>query len=531
MLFLFVCVYLVNFDALRLTRDDWASIDAMARTLRAHGLAFTVTTIATNEWLGLALPRIFFGSWMIQLLVGYLGRFNYVPYYLFILTAHFGVSCLIFRIFRRLLASPWLAAMLASAFLVLPSATKELFWLNDWFFAIPFDLLVLQVYFLVFPRKSPYAQTGVLFLLTAFGQLCGEQTILMFYWSLSLALFYALRFTRGATRKAMAISCATAALGALAVMLGYVTRVMKFSALHTPIAFSLGRTHDYLVSYAFLFKSALKPTSYVFGSLTVPISAKSGVLMAACVLAIAVVFWKAGSSALWTAKPRALAYTSLALLGYGALAVAPLLYGSYTGARPGPVTSYLFCAAVPFTFLAVCLVVLIGDYLSPRWKTLVQIALPALVAYFACLTIYSANQVWGFQKMVDDGIWRRIDQAMTDRVSFIVTDNLSQNQAQLMAHWDSDAVSDFQADWGIFGRLSAIYGRPFLVGKSVERMKRNDRLRLFDYYGGSALVPKDGGLYLAYRYGPTFYSLKDAQLYVFTSLEDFEAFRRLTHRQ
>jgi hypothetical protein len=384
---------------------------------------------------------------------------------------------------------------------------------------------------LVFPRKSPYVQTSVLFLLTAFGQLCGEQTILMFYWSLSLALFYALRFRRGRERRVVVISCAIAALGAFAVMLAYVTRVMKFSALHTPIEFSLGRTHDYLVSYAHMLKNSLDPTSYFFGSMTVPVSAKSGVLMAVCVLAVAVVFWKAGSSALWAARPRALAYTSLALLGYGALAVAPLLYGSYTGARPGPVTSYLFCAAVPFTFLAICVAVLLAYDFSTRWKTLLQVALPALVAYFACLTIYSANQVWGFQKMVDDGIWRRIDQVMTTRVNFIVTDNLSENQAQLMAHWDSDAVSDFQADWGIFGRLSAIYGRPFHVGKSIVRTERKDTLRLLDYYGGSVLVPKDGGLYLAYRYGPTFYDLKDARLYVFTSLEDFEAFRFGAYRK
>jgi hypothetical protein len=56
-------------------------------------------------------------------------------------------------------------------------------------------------------------------------------------------------------------------------------------------------------------------------------------------------------------------------------------------------------------------------------------------------------------------------------------------------------------------------------------------LRLLDYYGGSVLVPKDGGLYLAYRYGPTFYDLKDARLYVFTSLEDFEAFRFGAYRK
>lgn len=531
LLFLFVCVYLVNLDALRLTRDDWANIDAMARMLRAHGLAFTVTTIVTNEWLGLSLPRIFSGSWVIQLLVGYLGRFNYVPYYLFILTAHFMASCLIFRIFRRLLASTWLAAILASTFLVLPCATKELFWLNDWFFAIPFDLLVLQVYFLVFPRRFGYVQTSVLFVITAFGQLCGEQTILMFYWSLALALFYALRFSRGEEGKGPVISCAIAGLGALAVMIAYVTRVMKFSPLHSPIQFSLGRTHAYIHSYVHMFKSSLNPASYFFGAASVPLSVKSAMLMALCVLAVTVVFWRAGSSALWEARPRALAYTSLALAGYGVLAVAPLLYGCYTGSRSGPVTSYLFCAAVPFTFLGLCLAVLLGEYLRPRWKAPLQVVLPALVAYFACLTIYSANQVWGFQKIIDDGIWRRIDQVMSYRVSFIVTDNLSENQAQLMAQWKSDAVSDFQADWGIFGRLSAVYGRQFRVGKSVEPTRHKDSLRLRDYYGGSVLVPKNGGLYLAYRYGPTFYDLRNAQLYIFTNLEDFKAFRRRAHRE
>jgi hypothetical protein len=525
---LFVLVYLANLDSLRLVRDDWANIAEMSRMLQSHGLAGAVERIVTNAWLSSDTPRIFCGAWLVQLFVGYLGRYDYIPYYLFILGAHFCAALLMRRIWFAISGSTWLATLLAAAFLVAPSATNVLFWLNNWFFALPFDILVLQVYVLLFPRRSLAAQIALLLALTAFGQLCGEQTILMFYWSLVAGVLAALRFQHARERVRTVVACASAAAGAALVMIAYVTHVMKFSALQTPVHPSFERSIDYLVGYKRYYLAYFDPASYLYGSATVPVSAKTVVLIVLCLIVVAAACWPKRTRDEMRDATR-LGYAALGLCGYVVSALLPLLYGAYTGARPGPATRYVFCGAIPMTLLVLCVLAYLAAGRT-RVTALARFGLAAFVAYCASLIVYSMGQVWGFQKTADAAVWRAVDRAMTQRTDFVVTANLTERQAQLMPHWYSDAVSDFQADWGIFGRLYAVYGRSFSVGKEV-RKDRSGGLRLLDYYGGSKpLDPRSSGIYLAYRYGSTFESLAPAKLYVFTRLEDFETFKRRERR-
>ncbi|MBN8551208.1 MAG: hypothetical protein J0M12_17985, partial [Deltaproteobacteria bacterium] len=521
LLTLFAIAFLGGFTCLRIVRDDWSSISNFQRGLDSNW-TWHIGSLISNEWLGLKQARIFFLSWIIQLIVGFFGRFNYVPYYLFILALHCAAAVLLFRVLRQFLQGSACAALLACLYLVLPANTNVLFWLNNWFFSLPFFFLIAQIHLLVFPLRKPVAQCALLTAITTLGQFSGEQPLAMLYLSLGLFFLDALLLGKETQRKQeLSIIGAAGVLSAAALLL-YVKFVMVFSVADNKLNFSWDLVHEYLRGFFKQFFSTLNPYSWYFGFASVEPSMSTILLSAAALIALVGFFLWNTTKEDWSLNWKRCALLAGILFVFAVAALLPCIYGACSGDRPGASTRYLFVPAFALVGSVYSLLMVLIAALPIALRKYAALPLVLGVAYAAALTTYSLHNVWGFQKLVDQRIWQAIDAKLEARHSVIVTVNLSEQQGQLMAHYHSDAVSDFQADWGVGSRLWAKYRRPFAVGQSVEEIPNSENMRIRTYYSEYFERPRSDILFVTYRYGPRLRDLLEGEIQVFSSYEDFQ---------
>jgi hypothetical protein len=156
---------------------------------------------------------------------------------------------------------------------------------------------------------------------------------------------------------------------------------------------------------------------------------------------------------------------------------------------------------------------------------MVMIPIVVFVMYLSSLSTYTLNRIWKYQKGIDQKIWSQIDQKILPIHTTIVTINLSEQQAQLFPHYQSQAISDFQADWGVSQRLWPIHRRMIQIGQKVEEIPESNNLKVIGYYADSSWeAPKDSVLFVTYKYGKKFSDLKDAKLNVFATYSEFKKF-------
>ncbi len=524
LLLLFILVYLCGFTALRLVRDDWSSISNFARGMQSNPFGFVMDVI-TNRWLGLNQSRIFFFSWLLQIGVGFFGRFNYVPYYLFILTWHLVTSILLFSILRKHLQAPAMAAVLSCVYLVAPANTNVLFWLNNWFFSIPVFFLVLQIYFLTFPRKSTVYQVSLLSLVTICGQFSGEQAIAMFYLSFAIFALHALFTAQGKLRSKEFLQASTSALLSALALTIYIKWVMDYSVTENAVEYSLENVRVYTWHFFNYFRQTLITSSEFYGFDSLPFGTKTIFLIVLETLVVAIIFIWLTSRSEWQMPTRRALIVGGALILYTLAALAPCLYGALTGIRPGVSWRYLFVATFPILGSFILLFGIVFNFSPRRWRHYILVPLSIFVIYLSALTTYTLNRVWKFQKGIDEKIWSQIDAVILPTHNSIVTVNLSEKQAQLVPHYASQAISDFQADWGVSQRLWPTQQRMIGIGQRVEELPGSDNLKVVGYYTGSEWeAPRDSVLFVTYKYGPKYSDLKDARLNVFAKYADFKRF-------
>lgn len=521
---LFTLVFLSGFTALRLVRDDWSNIANFARGLQNNPTGF-LRDVFTNQWLGLNQSRIFFFGWYMQMAVGYLGRFNYVPYYLFILFWHFLSSILLFRILRVHLKSPAFAALLSIAYLSAPANTNVLFWLNNWFFSLPIFFLITQVYFLTFPLSKFRYQIPALFLTTLLGQFSGEQGIAMLYLSPAIFILRALVTLRGEERKMTIISIFVPALLSALALLAYVKFSMVYSVTENTVDYSVERVWVYLVQFFGYLVQTVNLNTEFHGFHSLPFGKKTLLLSTLQALVVIGVFIKMSSSVDWEFPKRRALVMTIVLALFATAGLLPCLYGALTGIRPGASYRYLFVPAFSVTGVLMLLVGICLSFIRPQWRKYAMLPLVGFVIYLSSLSTYTLNRVWRFQQEIDNSIWQRIDAEILPRHTVIITVNLTQDQAQLFPAYYSQAISDFQADWGVSQRLWFAHGRQILVGKRAEEIPGTDKLLVTGYYGDTWETARDSVIFTTYSYGPNFASLKDAKLNVFATYKEFKEFK------
>jgi hypothetical protein len=515
--------------SLGFVRDDWQHYANMRALWQSVPLSQAVTKIADNSWFGAHEPRLFFLSFFAHFFIAPFGKAAPFLAYAYITLLHAGACFLVNRVVFYVTRESALAAATAILLLLNPLATQATFFLNNLFFVQPWFFLVLTIFLLARPIAVHARRTTVLVCGAALAcQFSGECTLFALYLALAASIargWYHWRrngalheFTRAAVPS---LVCA-------ASLLVYVAFVVKRPG-NPPLALNVHAIYWYLVQTAHMSLQFLSPLSERYGYGGVCLTLKTVAATAASGLAALLAARPARSLAQRPAANVWIVLTGAILLGMAALAL--MLVGVITNIRGGVEPRYLY---LPGQLAAIAAV-------SAAWMTLAlfpsarrvfQLAVCLAVLWFAALTFYNLNDIWAEQRRVDAGVWHALDKVVGPQTRFVVTFN--PRHSYLMAPYHSNAVSDFQADWGVTGRLWWRFNtpRPVTVARDARR-NPDGSLDLYLYYGGAPRhVDRPGAapgtplggfetVYVTYDYGERFVDLKNSRLRIFT---DFSAY-------
>lgn len=522
LLAIWVMVYVANLNSFQLVRDDWTNLFTLRGIVKDHGWTAFFEKTVTNDWFGAGSLRVFFVPWQLQTIVGWLAGFHSAPYFLFSFLVHACSALLLFRIMARTLADYAWAFSLSALFLVAPSSANTLFFLNNWSFLLPVFFLLLQWHSLLFPLKHPVADVAAVTAATMIGQFAGEQGIPMLYASFALWIAY-YRYTgvRDGQEWRRVIIPAVLCGGALVI---YVTQIVHVNAAPSEAApFVWRAVTAYLEGYTRLLGATLLIGTWIYGRFSLAPSMSTVALAGTVLLVYAIALRFAAKN---TPDVKPLDKVVAVLLLYLAASLVSPFYGMVTGVRPGAATRYLYPAGLVVVMVLPLSVALLQQRLALRLRVAPHAMAGLLFAYSSFLMLYAARDIWGVQRIVDERLWSAVDAALTPRIKQIVTINLTEDQAQPMPHRHSDAVSDFQADWGIRDRLRA---RGWLQVSGIAKgySRRTDgAITLHGYYGADWTTGEDEILILTHRYGEEFKDLLTSEVQVFSNLSDYERSRQ-----
>ena len=467
LLSLAVLLFGLSVGTVRFVRDDIANIYNFWDMIHSETVAKSLSSIASNAWLG--LRRSFFFTWWIQ--YGLLRLSNLsdplqsaTTFYCFIFAVHFANSALIYWLARRALVDRMSALAMAAIYLSLPHAVETYFVANNWFFILPlfFYLLFWWLWMILQPLtvSSVILQSGAL-LLSMFS---GEQ-LLALPFAVGLVQAVQLLAEKKTGWKTSLIHAVTVyGLTGFAYII-YLT-VVSISPPNDPLSQPLshylssntvaiiGRYNDQLY---YQIKSIFDPASWVYGEgsigaspLATVLGIASGVMFFVYLQAISVT--RTGPRILW-----AVTYWIAAVLAV----LMPMYTAAILGVRPGPDTRYLLSP----TLLIVALLILM---LLPLGRLIRSIAYSTLLSSCIFLTSLLLLDVWPTQAAIDRRLWQALEASIGPETDYVLTLNNSPEANYLMPPWQSIAWSDFQADWAIQSRFRHIFGR------SIEMIRRAD---------------------------------------------------------
>jgi hypothetical protein len=516
--------------SLGFVRDDWQHYANMQALWQSLPLSQAVMKIADNSWFGAHEPRLFFLSFFAHFLIAPFGKAAPFIAYAYITLLHASACLLVNRVVFYVTRQPALAAATAILLLLNPLATQAMFFLNNLFFVQPWFYLVLTIYLLARPNAVHTRRTTLLICAAALAcQFSGECTLFALY--VVLAAFVArgwYQWRRNGALHAFTRAVVPSLLCAVSLLV-YVAFVVK-RPKNPPLTLNYHAIYWYLIHTVHMSLQFLSPLSERYGYGGIPASPKTFAAMAASGLAAVLAVRPAKSVAKRLAENVWIVLAGASLMGLAAFAL--MLVGVITNIRGGVEPRYLYLpgqlaviAAVSAAWMALAL--------WPSARRVFQLAACLAVLWFAGLTFYNLNDIWAEQRQVDAGVWNALDKFVGPQTRYVVTFN--PRHSPLMPQYHSDAVSDFQADWGITGRLWWRFNtpRPVTVARDARR-NPDGSLDLYLYYGGApmhvdrpaaALGAPLGGfetVYVTYDYGERFVDLKKARLRVFTDFISYD---------
>ena len=508
-------------------RDDWNHYVNMRDLHMNSSVIEAVWSIATNDWFGAHELRVFFGSFLTHYVVSVVGGLSSLAIYAIQGGMHVASAAIAGWIMWKLLRSRQAGVVTALLLTFAPTIAQPAMWINNLFFVQPWFLLCLVVALLMAKKRS-FLWTIITAVLAVACQFSGEATIPLLYGVLALFAVLDLRVATSWGARLRAVTpIVVSAVSMTVYLIGVATRP-EGTQLQIP-------TWEALVSYAqgvreqFLAMSDV--TSGQYGLESVGSSLATVLIaLALCLLAVAGILWApAGMLASRTQQWRVLAVLFCCLL----LTLVPLFLGMVTGARPGPDLRYLYVPSLIFYLLIVVIVLMVAQSLGSRSMRVIKALFCVLIVYSICATTFNIVDIWGQQRRIDNGIWAKADALLDGSTQAIVTFN--PNHQYLMAPYLSNAVSDFQADWGVAGRVSWLH--PEWERLEVFRDAHLDpsgAIAFRGYYGDSTscfTIPTNGPaiedqvIYMTYDYGRTFADLDSAPLLVTKDLAEYERSR------
>ena len=516
---------LVGICFLRFVRDDWNHYVNMRQLHETMEPTEAIQLIISNQWFGAHELRSFFGSFLVHFMIEPLGSAAPHVVYAVQLSMHACAALAVGWVVWRYTKWQTFGIAIALAALFVPVASAATLWANNLFFIQPWFFLamtILVAWLGSFGAKRIYLFAGI----TAVAcQFSGEAFIPPLYAFLLVVLLRAIIVDRNAR------TVIVAAVPLVLAVLTFVFYYLRVVVRPPRDEWNWSRLEDfgsYWSGARDMSWGLLNVTSPRYGEGSIAPSALTVALAVAVGLMIWLSFRLSGrsSSADLQSVTWVIAISAILL----AASIMPLLIGIASGTRTGPDLRYLYAPGLFFVSLTVSLAMLICLALPQLQMPLTLFLLPMVLAYFAFATVYNVVDIWGTQRSVDDRIWAEIDSLANEAPTAIVTYNA--NHAYLMAPYHSNAVSDFQADWGVAGRLAWLNPNWPRVPVFRDAARSGGDLALRPYYSDepvclSELEDSRGDvIYVLYDYGPRLSDLATSPLFVTTSLQDYEAARQ-----
>ena len=522
---------LVGLSFLRFARDDWNHYVNMRQLHEMMAPTEAINQIVSNQWFGAHELRSFFGSFLIHFMIEPLGSAAPHVAYAVQLMMHSCAALAVGWVVWRYTRWQTFGIAVAMTVLFVPVASAATLWVNNLFFVQPWFLLAMTV--LLAWLGSLGAKPIYLFTsLTAVAcQFSGEAFIPSLYAFLFVVLLRAIFVDR--TARTVIVAAAPLVVAALTFAVYYL-----FVVVRPPRSdWDWSRLDDfgsYWSGARNMSWGLLNIASPQYGEGSIAPSALTIALTVAAGLTIWLSFRFSASSRDARLQPATWVIAMSAILL--AASILPLIIGIVSGTRTGPDLRYLYAPGIFFASLVVSLAMLICLVLPQLQSLFVLVLIPLVLTYFAFATMYNVVDIWGEQRTVDDRIWAEIDSLTTEPPSVIVTYN--PNHAYLMAPYHSNAVSDFQADWGVAGRLAWLNPNWPRVPIFRDATRSDGDLALRPYYFDEPVCLSDLAgsagdvIYVLYDYGPRLSDLADSPLLVTTSLQEYESARQsLASRQ
>jgi hypothetical protein len=515
--------------SLGFVRDDWEHYANMRALWQSVPLWQAVTSIVDNSWFGAHEPRLFFLSFLVHFFIAPFGNAAPSIAYTYITLLHVGACLLANRVVFYVTRQATLAAAIALLLLLNPLATQAVFFLNNLFFVQPWFFLTLTVFLLVRPTSVPTHRTTALICVAALAcQFSGECTLFALYLVLvTFVLKGWFQWHRHGAPHAFTRAVLPSLVCAVSLFI-YIGFVVK-RPHNQPLTLNYQALYQYLAQAYRVSIQFFTPFSERYGHGGISASVKTYAATLASGLAAFFAVRPSNSTAEQPTKNVWGISAGAILLGMAAVGV--MFVGVITNVRPGVEPRYLYFPG-QLAIIAAASAAWLPLALFPFGPRRFHLVVCLVVLWFASLSFYSLNDIWAEQRRVDAALWTALDKFVGPHTRYIVTFN--PNHSYLMAPYHSNAVSDFQADWGIGGRLwwRLNTAGPITVARDA-RLNPDGLLDLYLYYGGAPMRIRQpvatpdtplGGfdtVYVTYDYGPRFVDLKNSRLRIFT---DFSAY-------
>jgi hypothetical protein len=515
-----IAYVVIGISYLGFVRDDWMHYVNMRRLFES-GLGNAFQQLVTNQWIGGHELRIFFGAFLTHLFVSVLPGAQVIAY-LILLLMQVTASCVAAYLFFKFTARLWIALALGVLLTFGPSISQPAIWLNNLFFVQPWFFLCLTSLALIKFRSNKYLWVLVVTVLGACTVFSGEAFIPATLIVLTVGGVWKWKHEAGIPHKIWCLTPVAIVLGLLATYSIWIVEKPQDSHLDFE---NLKNFRAYLQGALQQTKDIWSYGSEYYGHNSIWFNGAWLVILILAIAAICVAIFAPRTQGEAT-KQKSIVKLSVLLFVLFLATLAPMAVGVVTGSRPGPDLRYLYAPSIFALIVFMSLVALIAE--TSPFIVLVKQVIAVICIYAFGLTTYNIMIVWDYQRSVDAMIWQQIDAKLVPGAKAIVTFN--PNHMYLMAPYRSNAVSDFQADWGVGGRI--MWNDPARLTFGVYRdaqVSKSGGVSMRGYYGDDACklenVTSDSIIYLTYDYGDEFSSLKSSPLLVTNDFSEYQQSR------
>lgn len=522
---IFFLFLVVTFPNLGFARDDWNHYASLRNLSQSLGDWEAIHQITTNQWFGAHELRIFFLSFYTHFFIAKTVIAAELIYFVQ-LSLHVASAALLGSVFLKKFNSVKLAITVVGLLVFAPAVSQSTFWINNLFFVQPWFFLSLALWIAIVPKMTKAYRLTWIAISSLICTFSGEGTIPLLIGLLSALTWNWIKNDKRVSEKIVSSLPLATVIGSLIFYIFFVMSKPQSASLHFENILNFPK---YFAQASWQASQISIFNSEYFGYAT--IAPNFVTFTVALIIAGMFSFIYSRMEDLEKSGKSRFSKTIFLYLTISFIfACIPQLIGVITGARPGPELRYLYVPAQVAIIWIVAVVWLFFSSLGITWRRIVAVLTVAILTYFAALTTYNATIVWSEQAKIDDQIWQQLDKHSVNTQWGIVT--YHPLHPYLMAPYHSNAVSDFQADWGIAGRLQWLHPeRPRMQVYRDAELSHENLLTLRNYYDDNlncTITSQSSNfnkvLFMIYDYGKNFGELKNSSLLI---TEDFAKFSKM----